>query len=355
MTIYEDVPDRKPTPRTAAVNPVASPTPLVTATPTLSPVSAPVGCGPLTPTAAAPATLPTSQVPIAFGAYVPGAPWDPSLIDRYTALVGVAPSIVMWYQDWVHPGVRNFDPVKMNAVAARGAMPMVTWEPWDYTAGANQPAYSARAIAAGTYDPFVRAWARAAAGWGKPFYLRFAHEMNGNWYPWAVGVNGNTGADYIAMWTHVRGLFAQEGAGNVRWVWSPNVAYPGSSAFAASFPGDDEVDGVALDGYNWGTSQSRSQWTSFVATFGASYTALAQLTRRPMMIGETASTNVGGDKAAWITQGFLIDLPSRFPRICAVIWFDENKETDWRVNSSDTSLAAYRKVAAAPLYQGRIS
>ncbi len=351
MTIYEGVPDREPAPRTAAVDPVTSLTPLATATPTSSPAPAPTGRRIPTSTA----TPPTIQIPIAFGAYVSGAPWDPSLIDRYTALVGVAPSIVMWYQDWVHPGVRDFDPVKMNAVAARGAMPMITWEPWDYTAGANQPAYSARAIAGGAYDPFIRDWARAAAGWGKPFYLRFAHEMNGNWYPWAVGVNGNTGADYVAMWTHVHGLFAQEGAGNVRWVWSPNVAYPGSSALAAGFPGDDAVDWAALDGYNWGTSQSWSQWTSFVATFDASYTAIAQLTRRPIMIGETASTKLGGDKAAWITQGFLIDLPSRFPRIRAVIWFDENKETDWRVNSSDTSLAAYRKVAAAPLYQGRIS
>jgi len=307
------------------------------------------------PLVSVPAATGATQVPIALGAYISGAPWDPTLIDQYTALVGAAPSTVMWYQDWAHPGVRDFDPVKMNAVVARGAMPLITWEPWDYTAGGNQPAYSARAIARGAYDPFIRDWARAAAGWGKPFYLRFAHEMNGNWYPWAVGVNGNTGADYTSMWKHVRRIFAQEGAANVRWVWSPNVAYPGSSAFADSFPGDNAVDWVGLDGYNWGTSQLGKQWTSFVATFNASYTAVAQLTGRPMMIGETASTELGGDKAAWITQGLLTDLPAHFPRIRAVIWFDENKESDWRVDSSATALAAYRQVVSSPLYQGHLS
>jgi hypothetical protein len=34
-----------------------------------------------------------------------------------------------------------------------------------------------------------------------------------------------------------------------------------------------------------------------------------------------------------------------------VVWFDEDKETDWRVNSSASALAAYRRVAASPLYQ----
>jgi hypothetical protein len=68
------------------------------------------------------------------------------------------------------------------------------------------------------------------------------------------------------------------------------------------------------------------------------------------MIAEVASTELGGDKAAWMTQGLLTDLPARFPRVHMVIWFDENKETDWRVDSSATSLASYRALARAPLY-----
>jgi hypothetical protein len=47
-------------------------------------------------------------------------------------------------------------------------------------------------------------------------------------------------------------------------------------------------------------------------------------------------------------------VPSRFPRVRAVVWFHEDKETDWRVNSSSAALAAYRKVASSSTYQGRL-
>ncbi|MHB8647336.1 MAG: glycoside hydrolase family 26 protein [Thermomicrobiales bacterium] len=309
------------------------------------------------------AARPRAVTPIALGAYIAGAPGDPTQIDQFTALVGAAPAVVMWYQDWAHSGVRDFNPTQMNAVTARNAMPMVTWEPWDSTAGVVQPAYSLHQIIAGAYDAYIHQWARAAAAWARPMYLRFAHEMNGNWYPWCSGVNGNTSAQYIAAWKHVHAIFQQERATNVRWVWSPNVSSATygrqrgavSTQLAALYPGDASVNWIALDGYNWGMSQSWSRWTDLATVFGASYTSLAKLTSKPMMLAETASTELGGNKAAWITQGFLTDIPARFPRVRAVIWFDENKETDWRVNSSPASLAAYRGVAQSAIYQGRLA
>lgn len=300
---------------------------------------------------------------VALGAYIPGVPGDPTQIDQFTALVGAAPAVVMWYQDWAHTGARDFNAAAMDAVAARNAMPMVTWEPWDYTAGVAQPAYSLPQIISGAYDPYVHQWARGAAAWGKPMYLRFAHEMNGNWYPWCVGVNGNTAAHYIGAWRHVYGIFQQEGATNVRWVWCPNVggATNGRKGGAASaqytsiYPGDAYVHWVGMDGYNWGTSQSWSTWTDLATVFGTTYSGLTKLTGKPIMIAETASTELGGSKAPWITQGLLNDVPSRFPRVRAVVWFDENKETDWRVNSSAAALAAYTSVAKSATYQGRLA
>lgn len=304
-------------------------------------------------TVSAQATTKTTTVTL--GAYIAQAPGDASRIDAYTTMVGSAPAIVMWYQDWVTPGNSAFDPVKMNAVAGRGAMPMITWEPWNATAGVTQPAYRLGATIAGAHDAFIHQWARAAAAWRKPFYIKFAHEMNGDWYPWAASVNGNTAAQYSTMWKHVRAIFTQEGATNVRWVWAPNVMYDGSTPFAQVYPGDAAVDWVGMDGYNFGTSQSWSQWTTFADAFGPSYASLTQMTAKPVMIGETASSEVGGSKAAWITQGFLSDVPNRFPRLRAIIWFDENKETDWRVNSSSTALAAFRTVATSPMYRSHLS
>lgn len=300
-----------------------------------------------------------SGTPIALGAYISGAPDNPALLDQFTNLVGSTPAVVMWFQDWVHG---EFDPIRMNAVASRNAMPMVTWEPWDYTNGTNQPAYTLATIATGVYDGFVQKWARDAARWGRPFYLRFAHEMNGDWYPWGIGVNGNTAAQYIAAWKHVVNIFRNAGATNVRWVWCPNIGgtnngtSTGSSAvsYNAIYPGDMHVDWVALDGYNWGTTQSWSDWQEIGIVFGSSYTALSALTAKPMMIAETASAEQGGNKANWIASG-LTTIPTQFPRVRAVIWFNEQKETDWRVNSSPASLAAYRGVAQSALYQGKLT
>jgi len=70
------------------------------------------------------------------------------------------------------------------------------------------------------------------------------------------------------------------------------------------------------------------------------------------MIAEVASTESGGDKAAWIRKAFFEQIPNRFPRIRAVVWFHADKENDWRVNSSDSSLRAYREVVASVRYQG---
>src|SRR4051812_17083900 len=81
-----------------------------------------------------------SEGGVATGAYISGAPWDPAKIDDFTKLVSTPPAIVHWYQDWAHSGVKEFDRVKMEAVVSRGAMPILTWEPFDYRLeGPTQP------------------------------------------------------------------------------------------------------------------------------------------------------------------------------------------------------------------------
>jgi beta-mannanase len=183
--------------------------------------------------------------------------------------------------------------------------------------------------------------------------------MNGDWYPWCVGVPGNTSAQYVAMWRHVHAIFVQQGATNVRWVWSPNVTYYGAQDFTAQYPGDAYVDWVALDGYNFGTSQSWSWWVDFTTIFGPSYDALVKITNKPVMIAEFASVEQGGDKAMWITSSMLSDIPVRFPKVRAALWFNEDRtqfgQADWRINTSSQSLSAFVSVMRSNLYQGRLS
>lgn len=280
--------------------------------------------------------------PIVPGAYVREASDHPEKIDRYAQRVGRFPVIVMSYKDW---GTIPFDAEQLDAIWSRGGIPMITWEPWT----AEEEGIALRHIADRRFDRYLRRAARSASNWGKPLMVRFAHEMNGDWFPWGRGVNGNTDRDFRKAWKHVVDLFRFHGADNVIWVWSPNEDSGGSFQFAPLYPGDEWVDWVALDGFNFGGDEG---WPSFTTVFGSTYERLVALTDRPVMIAETGSSEDGGDKAAWITSALRHEAP-RFPRVRALVWYDgETPRGNFRVDSSPQSLAALRRALRSPVYDG---
>jgi hypothetical protein len=235
---------------------------------------------------------------IRFGIGTSGGPAAGMELDEVTAIAGEAPSVVLSYKDF------NQAPplAELDAVRARGAQTLLTWEPWSWGGGAAQPAYSLDRIAAGDFDAYLRQWGTALAQWGQPVYLRFGHEMNGDWYPWAEGVNGNEAGDYVAAYRHVHDVVASTGATNIQWVWNPNVPYWGSTPLSQLYPGPDYVDVAALDGYNWGTSQTWSMWQEPNVLFGEGLSQVRELAPgRPIMIAETSSSEIGGSKAEWNT------------------------------------------------------
>ncbi len=315
-------------------------------------------CAAFAAIACAPAVARADDPPLVLGANTEGIDQAGvgSALDSFQQRTGVMPKIVMYFRDWNEGWTTALiDPKVTQPITDRGAVPMITWQP--LVSGAdpvNQPQYSPAQVASGAFDDYIRRAAREAVAYNGPLFVRLAHEMNGNWSPWGAGVNGNTPADYVAMWRHVVSIFREEGATQVRWVWSPSVfgGSTGVADFTPYYPGDDWVDDVGLDGYNWGGALSGQSWQSFSQVVGHSYDALAALTGRPMMITETASTELGGDKAAWINA--IASELSSFPRLRALIWFDRNKETDWRVDSSVAAGDAFRSLAASPLLSGTI-
>lgn len=310
------------------------------------------------PDVAPPARRPMTT-PVILGVN-PGNPNDLSKIgqvDQYTAAAGVTPRIVQYFLSWSDGG--SFNPTLADAITARGATPMISWLSSDWREGKDQPLYSDRRIANGAYDPLLTDWGRALGQWGKPVFLRLDDEMNGNWYPWSPGVNGNTLQDYLDMWRHVVTTMRTAGGGlpNVYFVWSPNVtSQEAARDFRPMYPGDAYVNWVALDGYNWGQSRS-SGWQSWTEIFGRDYDTLQALApSKPVMIAETGSEDRGGDKAAWLMQTFTVELPQRFPAVRAVIYFNEDKrsegEGNWLLSTSPSVMQAWRNIASSPLYSG---
>ena len=285
--------------------------------------------------------------PIRLGAFIqpPGqaaAPENAAALDSYAAMVGRKPDIVMNYKNLTEPLMSSLDIANLEA---RQETPMITWQLFQSTSDTST--IPLQSITAGAYDSYLRAAADLARGLPFEVMIRFAHEMNGTWYGW-----GGQPTAYVEAWRHVVTVFREQGATNVKWVWAPNVDH-GEIPFGQYFPGESWVDYVALDGYNFGTAGlGDDRWDSLYQVFASSYSEITALSSKPLIISETASGEAGGNKAEWIRTGFLSTIPTDFPHVAAVIWFDTDKEENWQINSTAASLSAYQEVVRSALYGG---
>ena len=252
----------------------------------------------------------------------------------------------MFYRDLGRPYPRE----SCDEIRRRGAVPILSLELWHWgrgrRAGSRLPA-----IVAGEYDAFFRAWARDAKADGAPVLLRFGFEMNGEWFSWS-----GDPALFVRAWRRAHGIFREEGADHVTWVWAPNVQsapdVPANSMHAY-YPGDDVVDRVALDGYNFGDHHDEwHRWQSFAEVFdGPLGELLARYPGKPVLIAETGCAP--GDpeaRARWIrdAHAWLV----RRPRVEGIVWFHYDKsrqrEPDWRIDATPGALEAFNETFAAP-------
>ncbi len=266
----------------------------------------------------------------AVGAYVNGM----ENLGSFQKSAGKKLAAVLWYVHWPEP----FPAQDVKKVDENGSLPLITWEPW-----VSNPSGTLEAIASGIYENYLKDFIQAARDWGKPLFLRVAHEMNGNWYPWDGFHNGgdrSAAEKYKRAWLYIYNVRKKLGADNIYLVWCPNnTNQPDASWNRASFyfPGDEYVDWIGMDGYNWGYGM----WQSFPAVFDGIYQELTALTNKPLMIGEFASAEARG-KADWI-KDTLYQIKTDYPRIKLFCWFNINKERDWRIDSSSSCLAAFKQ------------
>ena len=101
----------------------------------------------------------------------------------------------------------NFPVNEMNSIRSHGSIPFFSWASQSIPSTVNEPNFQLADVIAGTYDSYIEKWATAARNWGHPFYLRFNWEMNGRWFPWSEGVNGNKSGEFVTAWRHVHDIF----------------------------------------------------------------------------------------------------------------------------------------------------
>lgn len=241
-------------------------------------------------------------------------------------------SFVLWdMNDW------NWTQPYAEVARQNGSVFMITWM-------AN--GYPLDSILKGNADAYLRQYASDVKAYGHEIWLRPLHESNGDWYDWGIGKpkTGNTNAKSIAAWKHIVQIFRDSSVTNVKWVWTTNATNHGTgTSIMGAYPGDDWVDYNSIDGYNWGTAQTWSTWKSFEEVFKPAYTLLAKQSK-PIFIAEFSSSEHGGSKAQWIQEMFKV-LPTQFPKIFALVWFNQSKSTteaDWALDTSPEAIAAWQ-------------
>ena len=286
----------------------------------------------------APAPEPSPASDRLVGYWVPGSPSDMAPLEALEAQIGRRAGVVNFFI----ADTESFPASRCQNIVDHGAVPLVTLEFWSTSNGGVE------SITAGSKDAYLRAFADRAREFGSEIWLRPLHEMNGNWYPWGGSASGNSPAEVVAAWRHVHDIFESRGATNVKMVWCVNndsVPYTTANGIARYWPGDAYVDYTSIDGYNAGTTQSWSTWRSFGATFRNAYNTITGLSAKPIVIAETSSVEQGGSKSAWIRDMFT-SLETEFPQVRAVVWFNERKTYDWRIESASANVAVFRAGAA---------
>ncbi|MBN2510450.1 MAG: hypothetical protein JXB03_09240 [Spirochaetales bacterium] len=267
-----------------------------------------------------------------------GAP-DADKIAIFEKQSGKDISMAVWFLGWDQP----FPLEVCSDLYSAGIIPHITWEPHYWFSDEKITLVD---IINGDHDDYILAWAEGIKKYGNPLFIRLMHEFNGNWYDWGIANNNEDPSRYICAWRHIHDLLSENGVKNVKYIWTP-----GQNSFPdepwnnpiLSYPGDEYVDWLGIDGYNWGTYYEWSSWTEFEQIFMPMYNLLSKkIPDKPIMIPEFSCFNHGGNRAEWIRH--LPKQLNKFPNIKAIAWFDVIKEEDLRVAATRESALAWKQI-----------
>jgi glycosyl hydrolase family 26 len=292
---------------------------------------------------------PASAAPGAFGVYV-----DPWHVAAWAQSVGRAPQYVARFEAFSRGA--TLDSFLREAERQGLRRVLVSWEPWrpvpDELGVAEQfrpqPGYRNADIVAGAQDEYIARFARSLATFRGRVDLRYAHEMNGTWYPWS-----HDPVAYRSAWRHVVRLVRAQGARNVRFVWSVNPSlYLSPRSWRRSvrvyWPGRRYVDAVGTTMINFGGVKRYT-----VARFVPRLRALRRLYHKPVVLAEVSTEHRG--RLHWLAA--LRRLVRRTPWIRSVAWFQHHSRgqtqikgsgrLDWDVQTDPRAAAALRRVMRA--------
>lgn len=327
------VPECRNKPNTPNPAPKPTPTPVPTPLPAPKPTPVPTPAPVVVPKPApAPVVTPVAKA-LKWGVY---AGWSNASMSDFEALTNKKPEMEMVFVHWGNES--QFPFYYGSRIRDKGRTMVLFWESSDFKRDPmNQPEYSQDAVLAGKLDAYFTKFAQGAKDYAGPVIIIPYSEFNGNWYPWGGTIGDNTPEKHIKAYRYVREFFRD--VPNVKFGWAPNsnsVPNTANNQLELYYPGDAYVDYVGVDGFNFGG-------LSFKQVFEDTLNRLKKY-KKPIYIFSFASA-AAPDKAAWIKDALTVQLP-KHPEVVGWLWFNQNKERDWRINSDPASLQAF--ISALP-------
>jgi len=256
------------------------------------------------------------------GAFEPGSPPGYAAVAGFGQMAGRPPNLLGYYSGWAQP----FDVAFAQTLREHGVIPFVQIGPTHA---------SIAAIAAGTYDEYLRAYADRVRDFGHAVVIGFGHEMNAPWYSWGYG-HTPPGA-FVAAWRHIVTLFRGQGAENVTWLWTIQADEPGTGPVASWWPGAQYVTWVGIDGYYYRHSDT------FATVFGKTITQVRSFTGKPVLLSETA---VGPEAGQFAKIQDLFHGMATYKTL-GLVWFDKPQHAglyhqDWRIKDNVQAEISFR-------------
>lgn len=251
------------------------------------------------------------------------------------------PAFILYFQDWASSTITTSE---LDRIADAGHIPVITWEPHDFSVPFTTEVIDLEQIPAGTFDEFLVESFNQIREHDGVVYLRFAHEFNlgADWYPWSVGVNGNTAEHFVAAWQHIVDTARAVDANNIRWVWAPNATnFLAQGVLHEAYPGDGYVDVVGISGY------LESSIRDFDTRFGGTIEEIRSFTQRPILIAETAVDARTPDRDRVVCE-FIGDMQESGD-VVGFVWFDRVSRRDWRIGAAlDAFINGLRRQECSP-------
>jgi len=274
-------------------------------------------------------------------------------VEAREARYGRQVDVLHRYHDWDDA----WPTAEEQAYAAHGRFLFEGWENRIFGGGAVCWAD----VAGGAHDAAIDAQAQRLAAFGGRLFVSFMHEPEdnvGTCQPGAVNdplADMGSAEDFKAAFRRVVER-VRPVAPNVVWVLVLMGHDPAGSW--ALYPGDDVVDWMAWNTYNWANCAGRTNdtWRGFQQTQQGMYALLDAVGNdKPRMIGEYGSHD---DPAMGSKEQWLRDVPAvlrlAMPKVKAVVYFDgvgapvPGDPCNWIVDSSPRAQAGFAAAGADP-------